>query len=121
MARGRARLPARPRRSVTVRVYQSGLLADPRPGAPHGYRSVPRELGARVRAIRAVCDRHAVPPLAAALQFPLGHPAVVTVVVGARAPHEIAESAGLLAHPIPPAFWAELKALGLLPEEAPRP
>ncbi|MEU5646255.1 aldo/keto reductase [Streptomyces milbemycinicus] len=102
-------------------VYQSGLLADPRPGAPHGYRSVPRELGARVRAIRAVCDRHAVPPLAAALQFPLGHPAVVTVVVGARAPHEIAESAGLLAHPVPSAFWAELKALGLLPEEAPTP
>ncbi|NUP44937.1 MAG: aldo/keto reductase [Streptomyces sp.] len=117
-------LPLCAERGVAVMaagVYQSGLLADPRPGAPHGYRHVPRELGARVRAIRAVCDRHAVPPLAAALQFPLGHPAVVTVVVGARAPHEIAESAGLLAHPVPPAFWAELKALGLLPEEAPTP
>ncbi|RKN07582.1 aldo/keto reductase [Streptomyces radicis] len=59
-------------------------------------------------AVRAVCDRHGVPPLAAALQLPLSLPAVTTVLVGARTPEEITESATQLAHPIPEAFWPEL-------------
>jgi D-threo-aldose 1-dehydrogenase len=58
--------------------------------------------------IRAVCARFGVPPLAAAIQFPLRHPAVTCVVVGARAPEEIAESAALLDHPVPDELWARL-------------
>ncbi|MFD5318600.1 aldo/keto reductase [Streptomyces sp. NPDC127098] len=102
-------------------VYQSGLLADPRPGAPHGHSHVPPALAARLRALRALCERHAVPPLAAAVQFPLAHPAVAAVVVGARTPAEVTGSAELLARPVPPALWSDLRAAGLLPETAPVP
>ncbi|MEV4758329.1 aldo/keto reductase [Micromonospora sp. NPDC049559] len=102
-------------------VFQSGLLADPRPGAAYGYAEVPTALLDRIAALRAVCARYAVPPLAAALQFPLGHPAVATVLVGARAPEEVTENARLLDHPVPPALWRDLKSLRLLPENAPTP
>jgi D-threo-aldose 1-dehydrogenase len=102
-------------------VFQSGLLADPRPGAGFGYAEVPAALLVRVTALRTVCQRYEVPPLAAAIQFPLGHPAVTSVVVGAREPHEVSDNAALLAHPIPPAFWAALRSAGLIPEAAPTP
>jgi D-threo-aldose 1-dehydrogenase len=55
-----------------------------------------------------------VPLPAAALQFPFGHPAVVSVIPGARSAAEIADNVRLLEHPIPPDFWRELQALGLV-------
>lgn len=100
-------------------VFQSGLLAQPRSGVAYGYAEVPAAVLARVQALRDTCARHGIPPLAAAIQFPFGHPAVTSVVVGARAPHEVANSADLLAVPIPAELWADLKSNGLLPEEAP--
>ncbi|MBB5874499.1 D-threo-aldose 1-dehydrogenase [Allocatelliglobosispora scoriae] len=100
-------------------VFQSGLLAEPRTGAAYGYDSVPASVVERVRLLRAACARFGVPPLALALRFPLAHPAVSCVVVGARAPHEIAETAALLDHPIPGGLWAELTSAGLLPAAAP--
>jgi len=90
-------------------VFQGGLLADPSPDAPHGFAEVPPSLAARIEAIRRTCHRYGVPPLAAAVQFPLTHPAVPVVVVGARSPTEIEEVAGLLAHDIPPALWSDLR------------
>ncbi|GAB2986924.1 aldo/keto reductase [Streptomyces pseudoechinosporeus] len=102
-------------------VYQSGLLADPRPGAPHGYTAIPDELAARIGALRKVCEDFDVPPLAAAVQFPLGHPAVTSVVVGARSADEVAGSVDLLNHPVPADFWTAVKAAALLPEHAPTP
>jgi D-threo-aldose 1-dehydrogenase len=51
-----------------------------------------------------------VPLLAAAVQFPLAHPAVPAVVVGARTPQEITEVAAWLDHKIPPEFWAALRS-----------
>ncbi len=65
-------LPLCAERGMAAGVYQSGLLADPRPGAPHGYTAVPAELAARVAAWRQVCRRYDVPLLAAAVRFPLG-------------------------------------------------
>lgn len=102
-------------------VYQSGLLADPRAGAPHGYDTVPAGLAARVRELRAVCAAFGVPPLAAAVQFPFGHPAVACVVVGARSPQEVDGSVAYLRHPVPAGFWAAVRARGLLPEGTPTP
>ncbi|MEV4039784.1 aldo/keto reductase [Streptomyces umbrinus] len=102
-------------------VYQSGLLADPRPGAPHGYASVPAELAARIGALRQVCADFGVPPLAAAVQFPLAHPAVTNVVVGARSPAEVADTVSLFNRPVPGDFWAAVKGRGLLREGAPTP
>ncbi|ONK11843.1 aldo/keto reductase [Streptomyces sp. MP131-18] len=117
-------LPLCARRGVAVMaagVFQSGLLADPTPGAPHGYRNVPPLLRARVAAIRGICARYGVPPLAAALRFPLAHPAVATVVVGARTPDEVEQNAAFLAHPVPGGLWQDLRAARLLPREAPVP
>ncbi|MFK3979610.1 aldo/keto reductase [Micromonospora sp. NPDC050397] len=117
-------LPLCEQRGIAVMaagVFQSGLLAEPRTGAAYGYSQVPEALLGRVRAIRDLCHRYDVPPLAAAIQFAFGHPAIATVVVGARAPHEVTDSAALLAHPIPPELWAAMKATGLLPETVPTP
>ncbi|MFI6282034.1 aldo/keto reductase [Streptomyces sp. NPDC050988] len=102
-------------------VYQSGLLADPRSGAPHGYTSVPAELAARIGALRQVCADFGVSPLTAAVQFPLAHPAVTNVVVGARSPEEVAGTVSLFDQPVPGDFWAAVKGRGLLREGAPTP
>ena len=85
------------------------------------YRAAPAEIVARVNAIRAVCDRHAVPLAAAALQFPLAHPAVAAIIPGPRSVAELQENVGLLRQPIPAALWAELRAKKLLHPEAPTP
>jgi len=75
----------------------------------------------RVRRIEAVCARHGVRLPTAALQFPLGHPAVASVVVGMRAPDEVATNIEAFTPDMPADFWAELKAEGLLREDAPTP
>jgi D-threo-aldose 1-dehydrogenase len=85
------------------------------------YRAAPPEIVARVEAIRAVCDRHGVPLAAAALQFPLAHPAVAAIIPGPRNAEEFRANLGLLRHPIPAALWQELRAAKLLHPEAPTP
>lgn len=102
-------------------VFNSGLLADPRPGARFDYLPADAGMLARSLALREVCDRHGVPLAAAAMQFPLGHPAVATVLVGARAPDEVAADVELFDLEIPGALWADLKRRGLLAEEVPTP
>jgi len=85
------------------------------------YRTAPPEIIARVEAIRAVCDRHGVPLAAAALQFPLAHPAVAAIIPGPRNAEEFRTNLGLFARPIPAALWQELRAAGLLHPAAPVP
>jgi D-threo-aldose 1-dehydrogenase len=117
-------LPVAAERQISIiagGVYNSGLLADPRPGATYDYQPAPAELIERAQAMGAVCERHGVPLKAAAIQFPLGHPAVATVVVGARSVAEIEENAAMFTHPIPDELWSELKAEELLPEGVPTP
>ena len=72
----------------------------------------------RVAAIQAVCERHGVPLAAAALQFPLGHPAVASVIPGASSPAQQVRNLETFRHPIPADLWAELKAEGLLRADA---
>jgi D-threo-aldose 1-dehydrogenase len=102
-------------------VYNSGILADPKPGAHYDYQSAPAELLERAQSIRNVCARHGVPIKAAALQFPLGHPAVTCVVVGCRSAAQLEESLAMFEHDIPAALWDDLKAEHLLPPQAPTP
>jgi D-threo-aldose 1-dehydrogenase len=103
-------------------VFNSGILATgPVPGARYNYNPAPPEILARVAAIEAVCTRHGVPLRRAALQFPLGHAAVASLVMGAVAPAEVADQIAELAQPIPAALWAELKAEGLLAADVPVP
>ena len=76
----------------------------------------------RVGRIEAVCARHGVPLAAAALQFPLGHPAVGSVIPGARTAAQVdPQRRRRSSHPIPADLWAELKHEGLLREDAPVP
>jgi D-threo-aldose 1-dehydrogenase len=106
---------------VAAGVYNSGILADPKPGARYNYTAAPDPLLERARKIRAVCDSHGVPLKAAAVQFPLAHPAVSCVVVGCRSVDQLDESIRMFEVDIPPALWHELKAKRLLRDDAPTP
>jgi D-threo-aldose 1-dehydrogenase len=102
--------------------YNSGILATGAvEGAVYNYKPAPPEILKRVSRIEAVCRRHNVPLAAAALQFPLHHPAVVSVIPGARTQGEVQSNLTLLATAIPDALWRDLKAEGLLREDAPVP
>jgi D-threo-aldose 1-dehydrogenase len=96
-------------------VFNSGLLADPRPGASFDYAPAGREMLERALAVKAVCERHGVPLRAAAVQFPLTHPAVACVLVGARSPEEVEDAVRMSAVEIPGGLWRDLTAEGLLP------
>ena len=99
----------------------SGILADPRPGSRFDYAPAPPEIVTRARRLGEVCARHGVPLRAAAMQFPLAHPAVVSLVAGVRTPAHLDDYPAMLAHPIPSDLWAELRAEGLIAPEAPVP
>ncbi|MFE7549300.1 aldo/keto reductase [Streptomyces gardneri] len=102
-------------------VFNSGLLADPRPGATFDYGTAPAHLVARALDLKSVCERHGVPLRAAALRFPFGHPAVASVLVGTRSAAEVRDTATMLRHPVPDTLWADLKEHGLLPADVPTP
>ncbi|SCD66703.1 D-threo-aldose 1-dehydrogenase [Streptomyces sp. BpilaLS-43] len=105
---------ARGRAVVVGGVFNSGLLADPRPGATYDYAAAPAHLLDRALRMEAVAHRHGVPLRAAALHHPLGHPAVAGVLLGARSPEEVRDAAALFRTPVPDALWDELRAEGLL-------
>jgi D-threo-aldose 1-dehydrogenase len=111
-------LPECQRRGVAVLaggVFNSGVLADPGPGARYDYQAAPPGILDRAQRIRAVCARHGVPIGAAALHFTLRHPAVTAAVVGARSAGEIRDDAGYLAARVPDALFDELAAEDLIP------
>jgi D-threo-aldose 1-dehydrogenase len=102
--------------------YNSGVLATgARAGAKFNYADPPPAVLEKVRKVEAVCARHAVTMKAAALQFPLAHPAVTTVIPGARSVSELEENFNLIRHRIPADFWADLCEEGILPSDAPVP
>jgi len=102
--------------------YNSGILATGAiEGAWYNYKPAPADIMARVRKIEAVCARHSVPLAAAALQFPLGHPSVSSMIPGAISPSEVQRNAQLMAQAIPSDFWAELQHERLIDEKAPVP
>jgi D-threo-aldose 1-dehydrogenase len=103
---------------VVGAVHNTGILAG---RDSWNYRPAPPEIAARVDAIGAVCDSHRVPLIAAALQFPLAHPAVSAVLPGPRNVQEMEENSDLLRYPIPTALWADLRNAKLLHPDAPTP
>jgi D-threo-aldose 1-dehydrogenase len=107
---------------VAATVYNSGLMiTGAKPGAVCNYRAAtPVEL-TRVAAIQQVCETHTVPLPAAALQFPLAHPVVASMVVGFSKGEEASQAMDWLDFPIPPAFWNELREKGLIDPLAPTP
>ena len=73
----------------------------------------------RAQRLGAVCARYGVPLRAAAMQFPLAHPAVVSLVAGVRTPAHLDDYPAMLAHPIPADLWADLQGEGLIAQDAP--
>lgn len=102
-------------------VFNSGVLIDPDQQAYYNYAEAAPAIVERARRIGTICTRHDIPVKAAALQFPLGHPAVVCVLTGAQTPQELEENVALFDLPIPAALWLDLKQEGLLRDDAPVP
>jgi D-threo-aldose 1-dehydrogenase len=112
-------LPAAVERGVGIvagGVYNSGLLADPRPadGATYDYAPAPAGLIDRVRQLATVCEAHGVDLPTAAVHFPLRHPAVVSVVVGAYTADQVRTNVNRFETPVPDALWDELESTGLI-------
>ena len=102
--------------------YNSGILAvGTKTPAPlyYNYEPAPPDVIEKVRKIEAVCDRHNVPLAAAALQFPLAHPLVASVIPGLDSPDRVTQTATLYHHKIPTALWQELRQENLLRPDAP--
>lgn len=106
---------------VAVGVMNSGLLADPRPGARFNYVPASAELVERAQRMAAVCGRHGVDLKTAAIQFPLGHPSVASVTCGVRTAAHFDDYPTALRTRIPPDLWDELRSEGLLHPAAPAP
>jgi D-threo-aldose 1-dehydrogenase len=91
--------------------YMSGALAG---GDTWRYRPIPGDIAADIARLGRICRRHAVPMQAAALQFPLLHPAVSSIVVGMRSADEVSQNIGFLHKPVPQEFWRDLVAERLI-------
>jgi D-threo-aldose 1-dehydrogenase len=104
-------------------VFNSGMLATERPGPDrtYEYRPGPPAMVERARRLAAVCARHGVTLPQAALAFPSGHPAVVSLLAGMRSAAEVARNVALAASPVPAELWRELIEEGLLRPDAPLP
>ncbi len=102
-------------------VMNSGVLADPRPGAHFDYGPASSEVIERARGLAAACERHGVPLRAAAMQFPLAHPVVAGLIAGVRTIEHLDEYPALLRRPIPAELWDDLRAARLIAPEAPTP
>jgi len=91
-------------------VFNSGILANPKPGATFDYRTAPEAMVRRAAQLNEICQGHGVPLKAAAIQFPLRHPAVPTVLTGCRSVAEVEENVRMFQTPVPEDLWRELDA-----------
>ena len=120
----RTLLPLCEQRNIAIvvgGVFNSGLLANPAPGARFNYEPASTDLIDRANRIAQMCARWNVPIKAAALQFPMGHPSVASVLIGSRSREHLEENLRLFELEIPDGLWADLKSTGLLDEAAPIP
>jgi D-threo-aldose 1-dehydrogenase len=108
---------------VAVGVFNSGILAQPRPGpgAKYDYGDAAPEVIARAKKIADICEQHGTSLPAAAIAFPLAHPCVVNVTLGMRSAAEVQRNISLYDSRVPPALWSDLRAAGLLRPDAPSP
>jgi D-threo-aldose 1-dehydrogenase len=120
--RGMASLQKRGVSVIIGAPFASGILVTGSAGAQHyAYGKAPPEVQAKVRGIEAVCKAHNVALPAAALQFVLAHPIVVSVIPGAARPSEVVANVGHVNASIPSAFWSDLKAQKLIDPDSPVP
>jgi D-threo-aldose 1-dehydrogenase len=120
-------LPNCARRGVEVIVggpYNSGILATGvGRGGPvnYNYAGAPEQVVSRVARIESICNAHKVPLRAAAIQFPLAHPQVLTVVAGMATSEQVVQALEDMRRPLPPALWHDLRVAGLISPDAPVP
>jgi D-threo-aldose 1-dehydrogenase len=118
-------LPACLARGIAVvagGVFNSGILADgAKAGALYNYQPAPAAVIDRVARLENVCRHHRVSLAAAALQFPLHHPAVASVIPGIASLAELHDDLALLHQTVPDALWDEMRETGLLDPRAPAP
>jgi D-threo-aldose 1-dehydrogenase len=98
--------------------FNSGILAG---RETWNYSKAPADVLERVRAIARVCDAHGVPLASAALQFPLAHPLVASVIPGPRSADELTQIIAWTEAAIPPSLWSDLKTEKLVAQTAPVP
>lgn len=98
--------------------FNSGLLAGQ---ARYNYGNVPHGMLERARVLAETCAEFDVPLEAAALHFPLAHPAVVSVLAGMRSPQQVLANANWMRRPVPADLWTALRSRGLLHAGAPLP
>ena len=102
--------------------FASGILVTGSGGnSKYGYAIAPTDIQEKVRGLESVCTDHGVSLPAAALQFPLAHPAVASIIPGAAKPVEVTQNVVSLQSAIPAAFWSDLKSAGLIDPDAPTP
>jgi D-threo-aldose 1-dehydrogenase len=117
-------LPASLERGTSVvlgGVFNSGVLANPDRNMTYDYGEAPPDVIERARRIADVCAQNGVDVRAAALQFPLAHPAITTVVIGARSRDEVEQNTQYVDTRIPAQLWDDLRGEGLLRADAPVP
>lgn len=103
-------------------VFNSGILATgPIEGARYNYTPAPPEIVAKVQSIERVCRSHGVPLPTAAMHFPLGHPVVSSLALGAVKPEEVRANVTAMTTRVPAELWRDLKSEGLLDPLAPVP
>ncbi len=102
--------------------FASGILATGSvANSKYAYANASDELQLKVKNIETVCNTYAVPLKAAALQFVLAHPAVVSTIPGAISAEQVKENIDCVESKIPETFWEELKTKGLIAKDAPTP
>lgn len=118
-------LPLCQKKNISIIIggaYNSGILATGAvEGAYYNYAPAPPEIMEKTRKIESVCTRYNIPMKAAALQFPFGHPTVVSNIPGIKTKDRFEENLSLFTYPIPADFWTALKEEKLLVAEAPVP
>lgn len=117
-------LPLCVRRGIAIvlgGVMNSGILAGPAAGSRFDYRPADAALVERARRLEAICGRHGTSLKAAAIQFPLAHPAVVSLVAGVRKVAHLDDYPAMMRTRIDPDLWVELRSEGLIPPDAPTP
>lgn len=118
-------LPLCEERNISIIVggpYNTGILATgAAEGAYYNYAPAPPDIIDKVRRIEKICQHHETPLAAAALQFPLHHPAIASVIPGSRSTSEVMRNLETFTFDVPDLLWADLKSEGLLRQDAPTP
>ena len=106
---------------IAAAVFHGGLLANPTTGETYSAWPLPETAYLKAKRLDNLCRDHGVPLAAAAVQFPFGHPAVKSVVIGARSVAELEHDVELFSTKVPSSLWDDMKATGLLSEDVPTP